>query len=107
MKVRISYAVGIEDVPEKISNLLEKVSEESYKVQGEIENCIKTSEVDSNSLPKYDLLRENIENLKSKILDLDQVINDASSILDGYIGFLNPEPSETEEKPQKGAPNAD
>ncbi len=93
MKVRINHAVNLDEVPEKLTDMMSDIRKEIGKVSELSMDAESASEIVSNSALKYQLVLEMLLEIKRQVSDIDQMVEDMSSILNGYVGILEPKPS--------------
>lgn len=80
MKVNISYAVELEDVPLEVGKL---VTTAAYQMSMALESIEELSTANPTSAV------EEINKIREKLKDLDLRLSDCSNILSGYIGLQN------------------
>tara|TARA_R100000808_G_C2143305_1_gene151083 strand:- start:12 stop:362 length:351 start_codon:yes stop_codon:yes gene_type:complete len=88
MKVRISQAVDLAEVPDKLSDIIYDVKEDYDSIQARIQDCIAACSMTSSSSTKYRLLAESILEMRSDLSQLDTTLSDLISIIEGYIGII-------------------
>ena len=81
MKVGISYAVELEDVPEEVENLLRDVQ---WDLRTRLEGII--AQVASGNFSK---LGEDIKSIRSDLVKTDTRLEDCYTILARYVKVLN------------------
>tara|TARA_R110000824_G_scaffold13788_3_gene59441 strand:- start:77 stop:433 length:357 start_codon:yes stop_codon:yes gene_type:complete len=81
MKVGISYAVELEEIPEEVEDLLRDVQ---WDLFGKIEEIIE--QLRSGDFPKLDT---QMKNLRTNVARLDTRLEDCYTILVGYVNVLN------------------
>ena len=81
MRVRISYAVDLEDVPTECSRMLQDSLDSIVEVQRDIESL-----VDKIAISQIDewQIKTSIEKCRTKLAKIDSVLSDNSAILEGY-----------------------
>ena len=96
MKVRISYAIGLEEVPEKIEEMLNQL---------DIIKAEQTIDLASQMVRLGNLEMGNtlIEQARVKLAGLDRALSDTQMILGGYINAKNGTPP----KPEEASENVD
>ena len=88
MKVQIQYRIDIDEVPKKISQLVE---EALVDLQKQIEDLSAINELCKQG--KYlDLVESGIDALRKQMALSDTALADAQSITMGLLKHLNPEP---------------
>ena len=98
MNVRIGYSVGLDKVPEKITEMLDKIS--MHKAAHLMDLAMHMIE-----LGHHHMGATLLDDSRKVLAEIDQGLNEAQSILKGYLGAL-----ETEETPLQAAtevPDAD
>tara|TARA_S200002703_G_scaffold140089_1_gene131108 strand:- start:1923 stop:2210 length:288 start_codon:yes stop_codon:yes gene_type:complete len=86
LKVNISYAVEIEDVPIEVGKLITNAGHRLAVLLDEVENV-------GTSNPTRAV--ESIARIREGLADLDLRLSDCSNILSGYVGLQNREPAQT------------
>lgn len=86
MRVRISYGVEIEDIPEQAENLGYDALSELEQTIGSLRKALANIEECSND---YSLVVEIIEKARVKLNKSDAILSDVSSILEGLNRFYN------------------
>ena len=81
MKVGISYAVELEDIPEEVENLLRDVQ---WDLRGKLEEII--MQIRSGD---FSNLEVEIKTLRQNLLRVDTRMEDCYKILVGYVQVLN------------------
>ena len=81
MKVGISYAVELEDIPEEVENLLRDVQ---WDLSGKIEEII--TQVRSGD---FSTLAADIKTLRDNLGRTETRLEDCYTILAGYVSILN------------------
>ena len=96
MRVRISYGVEIEDVPEQASNL-------GYNALIELKDAVRslerTIEHIEGSETEFSLQMNAIEKIRLKLSKADATLIDTSAILEGLQEFYNGEDNVPERRP--------
>ena len=93
MKVKISYTVDLETVPNEVFDMLQKQNKnEIIIIYDEI-----VSNIESNNIEKS---IDTIHQLRLKLANLDLKLNDAQNILDSYmkIRYSNTDESDSNEQ---------
>lgn len=94
MKVKISYTIELDDVPNQVCKLLSDHDLNLLTKQfNELNEVIASNNID-NALFNIDLFRR-------KLASLDQTLDDAQSILDGYMRARYSSNRQTEEDVSK------
>jgi len=86
LKVNISYAVELEDVPVEVGKLLTKVGYDMALLLNDIEDI-------GTSNPTKAI--KSISEIRHELADLDIRLADCSNILSGYVDLQNKTPAET------------
>ena len=81
MKVGISYAVELEDIPAEVENLLRDVQ---WDLDGRLQHIIELLRHGD-----FSSLDGEIKTLKKDVMKLDTRLEDCYSILVGYVNVLN------------------
>jgi hypothetical protein len=118
MKVRMNHAVDLGQVPGKLGEMVSEIKKEVEEAQAEAVQAEAIVYLSSDSVLKYRLLGTSLNNLKRVLADTEQSIDDMISILEGYVGLLEPKPAtpvppeapvvaDAPVKNSAGEPNAD
>lgn len=91
MKVRISYGVELEEVPSKITDLVNQASAELESLAADLRSAAGMLPVD-NSIMQGGAVQM-IDHVRMKIGDVDATLNDAHSIMSGYINAMEDQAS--------------
>ncbi len=86
MKVNISYAVELQDVPAEVGKLLTKVGYDIALLLNDLEDI-------GTSNPTKAV--QSISEIRKGLADLDIRLADCSNILSGYVDLQNKTPAET------------
>ena len=86
MKVNISYAVDLEDVPVEVGKLLENAGYYMAVIMNELEEV-------GTANPTKSI--ESISSIREGLRNLDLRLSDCSNILSGYVDLQNKSPEET------------
>jgi len=81
MRVKISYTVELEEVEKEVAEIMEKAAnclDDAYHEITGTQNCIDTG---TGKLENY---IESIDFVRRKMMKADQILEDCSSILQGY-----------------------
>ena len=78
MRVRISYSVELEEVPEQSSKLLEEALDNVHRVMVNIQN------IQDGKVPN-ELLLQNLEEVRFALTKIDYSVTDAGMIMKGYL----------------------
>jgi hypothetical protein len=88
MRVRISYSVDLDDVPEECARMLEDSIQHLSDTQEELERLIDIL-VDNSGVGWQ--VKERISRCRQKLAKLDSVLADNDNILVGYYTATEPE----------------
>ena len=88
MRVRISYSVDLEDVPNECARMLHDSMEHIEEVREEISELIK--QLDDDKAQAW-LVKDKIERCRAKLAKLDAALADNDMILEGYFSAKEPE----------------
>jgi len=94
MKVKISYTVELDDVPRQVYKFL--IDEKPSVISRDYDNILKI--IDDNNIEQA--LHE-IDTFRQNLALIDQKMNDAQSILDGYMRARYSSNNQTEEDVSK------
>ena len=94
MRVRISYAVDLEDVPLECARMLHDSLEHIEEVREDISSLV--SQLDDGKAQAW-LVKDKIERCRKKLAKLDSILVDNSAILEGYFSAQEPEVEDVSE----------
>jgi len=94
LKVKISYTVELDDVPRQVRMFL--IDKDVSTITREYDNLLKL--IDDSSI---DQALHEIDVFRRNLASIDQKLDDAQSILDGYMRARYGNSNETEEDVQK------
>tara|TARA_B100000287_G_scaffold357462_1_gene348733 strand:+ start:234 stop:521 length:288 start_codon:yes stop_codon:yes gene_type:complete len=94
MRVRISYAVDLDDVPAECARMLHDSMEYIAEVEEEINSLVK--QLDDDKAQAW-LVKDKIERCRKKLAKLDAVLEDNDMILEGYFSAKEPEAEDVSE----------
>lgn len=94
MKVKISYTVELDDVPRQVYKLL--IDEKVSVINKDYENLLKLI-IEGNT----EQVLDEIDTFRRNLALIDQKMNDAQSILDGYMRARYSNNNQTEEDVSK------
>jgi hypothetical protein len=90
MKLKIQYTIDESALPKELQNLFERRRDRfdnalSYSSEGLLNS------IDSQD---YGTAREQVSTLRKQLYDFDLVLDDIDNILQGYIEYKHPRPSD-------------
>jgi len=90
MKLKIQYTIEESALPKELQNLFERRRDKfesalSYTSEGLLNS------IDSQD---YTIAREQISSLRKQLYDFDLALDDVDNILQGYIEYKQPRPSD-------------
>ena len=88
MRVRISYSVDLDDVPDECARMLEDSIQQLSDTQEEMERLI---DILSNNNGIGWQVKERISKCRQKLAKLDSILADNDMILEGYYAATEPE----------------
>jgi len=97
MRVRLSYSVELEDVPDSVAELIEG---ELFRIDEVKQSIGKALEGLNQDEPHLDLVAKSLDKARQVLGAIDVRLNECESILGGYERAMNP----PEEPPQQAAP---
>ena len=97
MRVRISYTVDLDDVPDECARRFEESLEEVNEVHREIESLIDKMD-DADRIGWQ--IKDQIDRCRRRLAKLDALLADNDLILDGY--FATKEPREADDVASEG-----
>jgi hypothetical protein len=96
MKVRINHAIELKEIPQVLGEMVSEIRSEISKAEQEAvkgAEAIAWLKLSSESPLKYKLLKQSLVTIKEMINEASLSIDDMLSILEGYIGLLEPSPT--------------
>lgn len=87
MRVRISYSVELEDVPQEVVRLLETANNQVTDVRDSIDELVAEIENDASSA---DRIAKIISDLRESLAKIDHQLADSDSIIQGYYQATTP-----------------
>lgn len=87
MRVRLSYSVELEDVPDSVSELIES---ELFRIDQAKQNIGKALEALNQDEPHLDLVAKSLDKARQTLGAIDTRLNECESILAGYERAVNP-----------------
>lgn len=97
MRVRLSYSVELEDVPDSVAELIEG---ELFRIDEVKQSIGKALEGLNQDEPHLDLVAKSLDKARQVLGAIDVRLNECESILGGYERAMNP----PEQPPQQMAP---
>ena len=94
MRVRISYAVDLEDVPGECARMLHDSLEHVEEVRDEMSELIK--QLDDDKAQAW-ICKDKIDRARQKLAKLDSILADNDAILAGYFSAKEPEVDDVSE----------
>lgn len=88
MRVRISYSVELEDVPEECSRMLQETASKVNEVYEEIESLV--DQLNSGSAVAW-RTKDYITRCRKKLAQVDAALGDNEMILEGYYQAKEPQ----------------
>ena len=81
MRVRISYSVELEEVPQEVSRILDQACNQASELRDELDRLV--YEVDQGAIDSHRATKT-FEELRAILTALDHQLADSNSILQGY-----------------------
>ena len=91
MRVRISYSVDLDNVPDECARMLTETLEKLAEVQGDIESLIE--QIDNKTAIDWQVSSK-INNCRQNLAKIDSVLADNDMILEGYFSAIKPKEAE-------------
>ena len=91
MRVRISYSVDLDNVPDECARMLTETLEKLAEVQGDIESLI--DQIDNKTAIDWQVSSK-INNCRQNLAKIDSVLADNDMILEGYFSAIKPKEAE-------------
>jgi hypothetical protein len=92
MKVRITQAVSLTEIPDRLNDMIEQLRDSLETVYSLTDSCSETSRLKTETPVKYLLIRDCLSKLRAELSSLDQQASDLDTILEGYIKIISPTP---------------
>ena len=103
MRVRISYAIDLQDIPnlanKQLGEVLPELKAKAEKVSQATQSLSAVKDMPSVSAELCDQLLGDITGLRAQMGKVEQVLADFVSILEGYSGVLTDPPLEQAPEP--------
>jgi len=80
MRVKISYTVDLEEVPEKTSKLISQSGKDLRNISEELEDLSVSLVMDKETIK----IIKRVDDLRQELYKIDSLLEDTSSILIGY-----------------------
>lgn len=79
MRVKINYAIDLEEIPEIVTGLLEKIDNNCKEIQKDIHHC-------KEFVKEESMLKtiKKITDMRNDLVKIDECLHDCSIILTGY-----------------------
>ena len=87
MRVRLSYSVELEDVPDSVAELIEG---ELFRIESAKECMVKALEGLSQEEPHLELVAKSLDKARQTLGSIDLRLNECESILGGYERAISP-----------------
>ena len=95
MKVRVSYATEAKELPEKLSELIQKNISTSEEITSLIDLAMTALSLDGDDSVVYSY--QIIDKIRKKLTKIDESLVDVAGLMGGYINnILNPQPQPDE-----------
>jgi|TARA_Y100000114_G_scaffold96246_1_gene89565 hypothetical protein len=91
MRVRISYSVDLDDVPNECARMLNDTLNKLNKVHEDIESLV--HQLDNNSTVDWQV-QHKLNRCRKSLAKIDMILEDNSMILEGYHSSKNPKEEE-------------
>ena len=100
MRVRISYSVELEEVPQEVSRLLDQACNQASELRDELDRLV--YDIDQESIDAHRAAKT-FEELRGILASLDHQLADSASILQGYYqATAEPEPTGDKDSVSEG-----
>ena len=86
MKVRISYGVELEEVPSMVADMVNQAAAEFEQLVADLKSSAGMLGVDNSMM--HNGAVQMIDHVRLKISETDSTLNDAQSIMTGYINAM-------------------
>ena len=94
MRVRISYAVDLDDVPLECARMLHSSMKQFEEIRDDINNLV--NQLDDNKAQAW-IVKDRIKKCREKLAKLDSILADNDMILEGYFSAKEPEAEDVSE----------
>lgn len=88
MKVKINQTVDLGEVPTKIREILQECSNQVEGLSDKSMSCLDVADLRVSHIEKFELLLRCVSSLRADLSEIDQIMADVTSLLEGYIGVL-------------------
>ncbi len=105
MKARINYSLNIDEIPNKICDLMREIEAAVIVLGDKANDGVQNACMKTDNVIKYELLKLVINDLRIALSGVDQSLSDVDSILNGYIQLISDEtplPKGPEENANEG-----
>ncbi len=86
MKVRISYGVELEEVPSMVADMVNQAAAELETLVADLKSAAGMLPVDNSIM--HNGAVQMLDHVRVKVTDVDAALNDAQSIMTGYIDAM-------------------
>ena len=90
MKVKVAYSVNIDDVPDKVAEIIKSIHDSVSDIDASIYDCSRIIKLET-AIEKYVVALEMIHKMRLNLASMDQTLMDASTILEGYYNVKKKE----------------
>jgi len=90
MKAKIQFTVEIEEIPEEVRNRVEKVFYRSEKATEEVKSIL--GDISENNIL---VATQRIDKVRKELAFIDAVLEDAYSVLTGYVSYQSKQLEQT------------
>ena len=98
MKVRISYGVELEDVPSMVADMVNQAAAELEQLADSLKNSAGMMSVDNSMMQNGAI--QMLHHVRVSVSDVDATLNDAQSILTGYVEAMEEQHNPPAPEPQ-------
>lgn len=91
MRVRISYSVDLDEVPNECARMLHDSMEQIEEIREEVDTLVK--QLDEDKAQAW-LVKDKLNRCREKLAKLDSILADNDMILEGYFSAKNPQEAE-------------
>lgn len=88
MKVKINQTVDLSEIPVKIREILQESHSQIDGLSDKSISCLDVADLRVSHIEKYELLLKCILSIRTELSELDQVMADLASLLEGYMGVI-------------------
>ena len=98
MKVRISYGVELEEVPSMVADMVNQAAAELEQLADSLKSSAGMMSVDNSMMQNGAI--QMLHHVRVSVSDVDATLNDAQSIMTGYVDAMEEQHNPSAPEPQ-------